>query len=63
MYSYDFRLVGYPLRLYSGKDALENLPAEVKRQRAARAFIVCGRAEYRAQASSTKWRRSHRWRR
>lgn len=43
-YSGDFRAVGYPLRLYSGKDALENLPAEVKRQRARRAFIVCGRS-------------------
>ncbi|MBI4208005.1 MAG: iron-containing alcohol dehydrogenase [Betaproteobacteria bacterium] len=43
MYTCDFRLVGYPLRLYSGKDALENLPAELKRQRAHRAFIVCGR--------------------
>ena len=43
-YSGDFRAVGYPLRLYSGKDALENLPAEVKRQRASRAFIVCGRS-------------------
>ena len=39
----DFRLVNYPLRLYSGKDALANLPAELKRQRATRAFIVCGR--------------------
>jgi alcohol dehydrogenase class IV len=43
MYKHDFRAVGYPLRLYSGKDALENLPAELKRQRAQRAFIVCGR--------------------
>jgi alcohol dehydrogenase class IV len=43
-YTGDFRAVGYPLRLYSGKDALENLPAEVKRQRASRAFIVCGRS-------------------
>ena len=43
-YSGDFRAVGYPLRLYSGKDALENLPVEVKRQRASRAFIVCGRS-------------------
>lgn len=43
MYAHDFRLVNYPLRLYSGKDALENLPAELKRQRASRAFIVCGR--------------------
>jgi len=43
MHTHDFRLVNYPLRLYSGKDALENLPAELKRRRAARAFIVCGR--------------------
>lgn len=43
MHTCDFRLVNYPLRLYSGKDALENLPAELKRRRAARAFIVCGR--------------------
>src|SRR6476620_6971168 len=42
-YRNDFRAVGYPMRLYSGKDALENLPAELKRQRAQRAFIVCGR--------------------
>ena len=47
-YSEAFRAVGYPLRLYSGKDALENLPAEVKRQRASRAFIVCGRSVARA---------------
>ena len=43
MYSYDFRAVAYPLRLYSGKDALENLPAELKHHNARRAFIVCGR--------------------
>ena len=43
VYNGDFRAVGYPLRLYSGQDALENLPAELKRQRAKRAFIVCGR--------------------
>ena len=42
-YTNDFRATGYPLRLYSGQDALENLPAELKRQRAKRAFIVCGR--------------------
>ncbi|HEX6006375.1 MAG TPA: iron-containing alcohol dehydrogenase family protein [Burkholderiales bacterium] len=35
--------MNYPLRLYSGKDALENLPAEMKRQRATRALVVCGR--------------------
>ena len=33
LYRTDFRAVSYPLRLYSGKDALENLPAELKRQR------------------------------
>lgn len=48
MYENDFRAVGHPLRLYSGKDALENLPAELKRLRAKRAFIVCGRTVSRA---------------
>jgi alcohol dehydrogenase class IV len=43
MYSYDFRVAGYPFRLYSGTDALEKLPAEVARNHARRAFIVCGR--------------------
>ena len=43
MYRTDFRAVGYPLRLYSGKDALEQLPAELKRRKSSRAFIVCGR--------------------
>jgi alcohol dehydrogenase class IV len=44
IYRNDFRAVGYPVRLYSGKDALENLPAELRRHRAKRAFIVCGRS-------------------
>ena len=43
VYNNDFRAVAYPVRLYSGKDTLESLPAELKRQRARRAFIVCGR--------------------
>lgn len=43
MHTHDFRLAAYPLRLYSGKDALEHLPSELKRQNARRAFIVCGR--------------------
>jgi alcohol dehydrogenase class IV len=43
MYQYDFRVTGYPFRLYSGTDALEKLPAEVARNGARRAFIVCGR--------------------
>ena len=42
-YTNDFRAIGYPVRLYSGKDTLENLPAELKRNRSKRAFIVCGR--------------------
>jgi len=43
VYSFDFRAVGYPFRLYSGKDALERLPDEVSRHRARRVFVVCGR--------------------
>jgi alcohol dehydrogenase class IV len=43
MYSYDFKLTGFPFRLHSGKDALEKLPEEVSRQKVTRAFIVCGR--------------------
>lgn len=38
-----FRAVGYPLRLYSGKNALDNLSTEVDRQKAKRAFVICGR--------------------
>jgi alcohol dehydrogenase class IV len=55
-YRNDFRAVGYPLRLYSGKDALENLPAELKRQRAKRAFIVCGRTVSRKTPLVTRLR-------
>ena len=44
MYSYDFRVTGYPFRLYSGTDVLDKLPDEVARNRARRAFIVCGRS-------------------
>jgi len=43
-YRTDFRAVSYPVRLYSGKDALETLPAELKRHKATRAFVVCGRS-------------------
>jgi hypothetical protein len=43
-YKTDFRAVSYPVRLYSGKDALETLPAELKRHKATRAFVVCGRS-------------------
>jgi alcohol dehydrogenase class IV len=43
-YSYDFRIVSYPTRVYSGLDALDQLPAELGRNRARRAFVVCGRS-------------------
>jgi len=43
-YQHQFRATGYPLRLYSGKDALENLPAELKRYKSQRAFVISGRS-------------------
>lgn len=43
-YSYDFRLVSYPVRVYSGHDALESLPAEVARHGAKRVFVISGRS-------------------
>ncbi len=43
MSAHDFRAVAFPARLYSGLNALEQLPAEVERARAKRAFVVCGR--------------------
>ncbi len=49
-YRHRFRATGYPLRLYSGRDALENLPAEIKRYRAQRAFVICGRSVSRKTA-------------
>jgi alcohol dehydrogenase class IV len=42
--AYDFRAVSYPVRVYSGECALGNIKAEVARNRARRAFIVCGRS-------------------
>lgn len=40
---HDFRAVAYPVRVFSGSCALGNIKAEVARNRARRAFIVCGR--------------------
>ena len=37
-----FRAVSYPLRLYSGTGALDKLKTEVERQKAKRAFVICG---------------------
>ena len=42
--SHDYRINSFPCRVYSGKNALANLPAEVRRQRGRRAFIICGRS-------------------
>ncbi|MDB5810169.1 MAG: hypothetical protein JWN94_2291 [Betaproteobacteria bacterium] len=39
----DFKAMSLAFRVYSGKDALENLLAELKRNKAQRAFILCGR--------------------
>lgn len=39
----DFVAVSTAVRIYSGKDALEKLPAELKRNKSKRAFILCGR--------------------
>ena len=41
---HDFRAVAYPVRVYSGQCALGNIKAEVARNRARKAFIVCGRS-------------------
>lgn len=38
-----FRAVSYPFRLYSGRNALDNLGLEVDRAGASRAFVICGK--------------------
>jgi alcohol dehydrogenase class IV len=38
-----FRAVGYPMRLYSGADALRNLGGELDRAGAGRAFVLSGK--------------------
>jgi alcohol dehydrogenase class IV len=53
----DFKTVSYPLRVYSGKDALENLPAELKRHQSNRAFIVCGKTVSRSTDLIARMRR------
>jgi alcohol dehydrogenase class IV len=40
--SHPFRAVSYPWRLYAGVEALRHLRDEVQRQKAQRAFVVCG---------------------
>jgi alcohol dehydrogenase class IV len=54
--SNDFRIVSYPCRVYSGKDALDNLPAELGRHRAKRAFIISGRSVSRKTDLITRMR-------
>ena len=39
-----FRSVSVPLRIHAGPDTLEKIAEEVDRQRATRAFIVCGQS-------------------
>src|SRR5579864_4556216 len=55
-YSYDFRIVGYPTRVYSGLDALEHLPAELGRHRASKAYVICGRSVSRKTGLITRIR-------
>src|SRR5688572_7477334 len=40
--SHTFCAVHYPLRLHAGVDALDQLNPEVQRQKARRAFVICG---------------------
>jgi len=42
--TYDYRIETFRGRVYSGRNALSNLPAEIRRQKARRAFIICGRS-------------------
>ena len=44
METHTFRAVGYPLRLHAGDKALSQLESEVKRQKASRAFVICGQS-------------------
>jgi len=44
MYTCDFRAQNYPVRVHSGRGALGSLAGEVARNRAKRAFVVCGRS-------------------
>lgn len=41
---YDYRINTFACRVYSGSNALASLPAEVRRQKGRRAFIICGRS-------------------
>lgn len=43
-HAHTFRAVSHPLRVYSGEDALAQLPAELDRAGARRAFVLCGRS-------------------
>lgn len=41
---HDYRIISYPHRVYSGKDALRHLPSEARRHGASRIFLICGRS-------------------
>ncbi len=43
-FEHDFRITSTPCRVYSGKNSLGDLPAELKRNKAKRAYIICGRS-------------------
>ena len=41
--SHIYRASSYPWRLHVGEDALAQLPEEVRRTKAQRAFVICGK--------------------
>src|SRR4051812_16856766 len=53
----DFKALSLSFRVYSGKDALENLPAELKRNKSQRAFVLCGRTVSRKTELIARMRR------
>jgi len=55
-YIYDFRAISYAARVYSGRDALASLPAELRRHGARRAYIVCGRSVSRKTGLTARMR-------
>ena len=57
--SYDYRIERFKARVYSGRNALSNLPAEIRRQKARRAFIICGSGTIRMSCARC-WRRAGR---
>lgn len=52
----DFRAISYPVRIFSGADALDALSRELARLGVRRAFVICGRTVSRATPLVTRIR-------